>query len=86
MKDLGDNFSKIRTFNIEEYELLSFSNGEWDTFYTGDLIGAAKIIKLPTKIAAEKIKLKILKSKGNPSIYHFSVSDESTKGIRIVTK
>ena len=38
MKDLGDNFSKIRTFNIEEYELLSFSNGEWDTFYTGDFL------------------------------------------------
>lgn len=86
MKDLGDNFSKIRTFNIEEYELLSFSNGVWDTFYTGDLIGAAKIIKLPTKLAAEKIKLKILKSKANPSIYHISVSDEATKGIRIVTK
>lgn len=86
MKDLGDNFSKIRTFKIKEYELLSFSNGVWDTFYTGDLIGAAKIIKMPTEITAEKIKLKILTSEGNPSISHFSVSKESTKGIRKLKK
>ena len=86
LKDLGDNFSKIRTFKIKEYELLSFSNGIWDTFYTGDLIGAAKIIKLPTEITAEKIKLRILKSDGSPSICHFSVSKESSRGIRKVTK
>ena len=86
LKDLGDNFSKIRTFKIQEYELLSFSNGVWDTFYTGDLIGAAKIIKLPKEIVAEKIKLRILKSDGNPSICHFSVSKEATKGIRKITK
>jgi alpha-L-fucosidase len=82
MKDLGDNFSKIRIFKIKEFELLSFSNGVWDTFYTGDLIGAAKIINLPNQIMSEKIKLKILQSDGNPSISHFSVSLESTKGIR----
>ena len=86
LKDLGDNFSKIRTFKIKEYELLSFSNGVWDTFYTGDLIGAAKIIKLPTEITAEKIKLKILKSDGAPSISHFAVSSNSTRGHRIVEK
>jgi alpha-L-fucosidase len=86
MKDLGDNFSKIRTFKIKEYELLSFSNGVWDTFYTGDVIGATKIIKLPTEITAEKIKLKILKSEGNPSISHFSVSKEATRGIRKLKK
>jgi alpha-L-fucosidase len=86
MKDLGDLFSKIRIFKIREYELQSFSNGVWDTFYTGDLIGAAKIIKLPTEITAEKIKLKILKSDGNPSISHFSVSKEATKGIRKIKK
>jgi alpha-L-fucosidase len=86
LKDLGDNFSKIRTFKIQEYELLSFSNGAWDTFYTGDLIGAAKIIKLPNEITAEKIKLKILKSDGNPSISHFSVSREASKGNRKLEK
>ena len=86
LKDLGDNFSKIRTFKIKEYELLSFSNGVWDTFYTGDLIGATKIIQLPNEINAEKIKLRILNSDGNPSICHFSVSKASTRGIRKVTK
>ncbi len=82
LKDLGDNFSKIRTFRIAEYELQSFTDGKWDTFYTGDLIGACKIIRLPEEIKAEKIRLKIIKSNGNPSICHFSVSQQATKGIR----
>lgn len=86
MKDLGDNFSKIRSFAIKEFELHAFSNGVWDCFYTGDVIGATKIIKLPNAIKAEKIKLKILRSDTPPSIYHFSVSQESTKGIRKVVK
>lgn len=86
LKDLGDNFSKIRTFKIKEYELLSFSDGIWDTFFTGDLIGSAKIIKLPNEVTAEKIKLRILKSEGNPSICHFAVSAASTRGIRKITK
>lgn len=86
MKDLGDNFSKIRTFKIAEYELQSCIDGVWDTFYTGDLIGAAKIIKLPNEITADKIRLKILKSNGLPSICHFSVSKESTKSIRKIKK
>lgn len=86
LKDLGDNFSKIRTFKVEEYELQSCLNGVWDTFYTGDLIGAAKIIKLPNEIVADKIRLKILKSNGLPSICHFSVSKESSRGIRKMKK
>ena len=86
MKDLGDNFSKIRTFKVEEYELQSCINGVWDTFYTGDAIGAAKIINLPNEITADKIRLKILKSNGLPSISHFSVSRNATKGIRKVKK
>jgi alpha-L-fucosidase len=82
MKDLGDNFSKIRTFKIQEYELQSFSNGVWDTFYTGDVIGTTKIINLPNEITADRIRLKILKSSGLPSISHFSVSRNSTRGVR----
>jgi alpha-L-fucosidase len=82
MKDLGDLFSKIRIFKVKEYELQSFSNGIWDTFYTGEIIGAAKIIKLPNEITADKIRLKILKASGFPSISHISVSKEATKGFR----
>ncbi len=86
MKDLGDNFSKIRNFKIKEYELQSFLNERWDTFYTGDLIGACKIIQLPSEITAEKIRLKIIQSSGMPSISHFSVSKKSSKGIRKIIK
>lgn len=86
LKDLGDNFSKIREFKIKEFELEIYSNGNWDTFYTGTQIGSCKIINLPKKIATEKIRLKILQADGNPSISHFAVSDSATAGNRIVKK
>ncbi len=82
MEDLGDGFSSIRRFKVKEYQLQSFSNGVWDTFYVGDLIGACKIIQLPNEIQAEKIKLKIIQSDGNASICHFSASQEASKKIR----
>ncbi|MDB5091515.1 MAG: hypothetical protein JWR09_5509 [Mucilaginibacter sp.] len=82
MKDLKDGFSYIRTFKIQQYELQYFSNSKWDTFYTGDLIGAAKIINLPEKITAEKIRLKIMAASGHPSISHIAVSENSTRGLR----
>lgn len=82
MKSLGDGFSLIRVFNIEAYELQSYNNGKWDTFYTGDRLGACKTIHLPEKISAYKIRLKILRSKGQPSISHFAVFQKSSRGIR----
>lgn len=80
--DLGDNFSKQRVFNIKEFELLAYLNGEWDCFYKGDLIGPCKIIYLPNEMRAEKIRLKITQSNGLPSISHISVSKQSTKSYR----
>jgi alpha-L-fucosidase len=86
LKDLGDNFSKIRTFKIKEFELQIFTNGNWDVLYAGNQIGSCKIINLPKKITTEKIRLKILQADGNPSIDHFAVSDSATRGYRIVKK
>lgn len=80
--DLGDNFSKLRVFNIREFELQLFSNGKWDTFYKGDAIGACKIIRLPLELSAEKIRLTINQSNGLPAISHFSVARQTTKSFR----
>lgn len=80
-KHLGDSFSSIRVFKIKEYELQNYNNEKWNTFYTGDLIGACKTINLPEKINAIKIRLNILKSDGLSSISHFAVSKNSTVDI-----
>lgn len=77
--DLGDNFSKQRIFTVTEFELESYSQGQWDTFYKGDFIGPCKIILLPTKVIANKLRLKITKSNGIPSISHLSVSQQSSR-------
>lgn len=84
LKDLGDNFSKIREFKINEFELQYYHNGSWDTFYQGTQIGSCKIITFQKEIATDKIRLKIIKAYGRPSISHFSVSSSSTIGVRIV--
>lgn len=84
LKDLGDNFSKIREFKIKAFELQAYSNGNWTTFYTGTEIGSCKIITIPKTIETEKIKLKIITSDGKPSISHFAVSNSASRGKRIV--
>jgi len=80
----NDIFSKIRTFRIKAYQLQRFNNGLWDTFYSGDSIGACKKVNLPGVIKATKIRLKILRSEGFPSISHFAVSKSLTRGVRVV--
>lgn len=82
MKRLPDGFSKIRTFRVEEFELQKWADGKWDTFYAGAGIGACKIINLPEELSAEKIRLKIIRANGAPSISHFSVAQNSSKSIR----
>lgn len=74
LKDLGDNFSKLRVFSIKEYELQAFVGKNWDTFYKGDIIGACKIINLPKYIVTDKVRLKITQSNGKPSICHIGIS------------
>ncbi len=81
MKSLGAGFSYTRIFTIKEFELQSFKNDKWDTFYAGDLIGACKTINFPEEISTTKIRLKILQSSGPPSISHFAVSKKSSAGI-----
>ena len=84
MKDLGDGFSSIRIFTIQEFELQSFTNGKWTSFYTGEHIGACKIIQLPINIVSEKVRLLIRKASGPPSISHISIADNTSKGLRMV--
>lgn len=84
MKDLGDGFSSIRIFNIQEFELQSYANGAWNSFYTGETIGACKIIQLPIYIKCDKIRLVIRKASGPPSICHIAIADNASKGIRTV--
>lgn len=82
LKDLGDNFSLLRIFKIQEFELQSFYNGKWDTFFKGNLIGACKIINLPFEINADKLRLKITQSSGIPAISHIAVSKQSSRSFR----
>ncbi len=82
LKDLGDKFSLLRIFKIKEFELQSFNNGKWDTFFKGELIGACKIIHLPFEITAEKLRLKITQSNGASGINHIAVSKQSSKSYR----
>lgn len=84
MTALGDGFSNMRDFKIKEYELQLFTNNEWVTFHMGDYIQACKIINFPIILKGSKIRLNIIDSEGNPGIYHFAVSLNSTIGKRVI--
>ena len=86
MTNLGDGFSNLREFRIKEYQLQVYHHEEWTTFYTGDYIQACKIINLPLVIKGNKIRINILNSEGNPGIYHFTVSLNSTKSNRSISE
>lgn len=74
---LGDGFSVIHTFAIQEYSVDIFDGTKWVSIFMGDEIGACKIIHLPTLHTTKKIRLQILKAKAPSGIFHFSISKEN---------
>lgn len=83
MKPLGDNFSQLRLFRIEEYGIDALQQGRWNTIHTGKEIGAAKVIRFPEKIIAEQLRLRITRSKAPPGIHLITVADSSTRTVRL---
>lgn len=73
-KSLGDEFSVQHTFAIEEYCVDIFDGTKWITIFMGDKIGACKIIQLPTKHKAKKLKLQILKASKPAGVFHIGVA------------
>jgi alpha-L-fucosidase len=83
-KELGDGFSIIHSFAIDEYSIEIFDAAKWVTIYMGEKIGACKIINLPLMHTAQKIRINILKAGRPAGLFHISVSNSHTKGIRKV--
>ncbi len=81
-KGLGDSFSQLRIFRIEEFSIDALQNGKWNTIHSGTDIGATKVLRFPEKIKAEKLRLRITKASGPPSILLITVADSSTRGDR----
>ncbi len=85
-KELGDGFSIIHNFAIEEYNIETFDGVKWATIYAGDKIGACKIIKLPVTHTAQKIRINILKASKPAGLFHVAVSNAATKGVRKIMR
>jgi alpha-L-fucosidase len=85
-RELGDGFSIIHTFAIDEYCIQAYDGTRWTTVYMGEKIGACKIINLPSIHMANKIKVTILKANKPAGLFHVSVSDSRTKGMRRAVK
>lgn len=73
-KALGDGFSVLHTFAIQQFCIDVFDGSKWTTIFMGDNIGACKIIKLPAIRTAQKIRLQILKASKPAGIFHFGVA------------
>jgi alpha-L-fucosidase len=82
MTDLGDNFSKLRKFRAEGYIVEGLQKGTWETIHQGKTIGPALVIRLPKKLTADKLRLRVTQASAPPSIHHISVSDCSERRSR----
>jgi alpha-L-fucosidase len=73
-KNLPDGFSQVRTGRIQEYSIDILQNGKWQTIYLGnEPLGDCKVIKMPRSFKTTKLRMKILKASGLPSVYELSV-------------
>ena len=82
MKDLGDGFSVERVFRVQRYNIEAYDGTQWRVIHTGKEIGACGVIHFFRRHTAEKLRLNILAATKPPGIYHLSVSDDHTRGIR----
>jgi len=58
------------------------ANGTWNTIHSGTEIGAAKVLRFPAKIAADKLRLRITKASAPPGIHLITVANSSTRTTR----
>lgn len=73
-KNHPDGFSQERIPRIQEYTIDLLNNGTWETIYLGtEPMGDCKVIRLPQKIKAAKLRLKVLKATAPPSLYEICV-------------
>ena len=82
MVDLGDNFSKQRNFRVEAFAIDAYRDGAWHTLHEGQTIGAAKIVRFPTPLTAEKLRLRITAASAPAGIALITVSDSSSRSPR----
>lgn len=82
MKPLGDKFSQLRLFRAQEFSIDALQNGKWNTIHSGTEIGAAKVLRFPKKIEADKLRLRVTKASAPPGIHLITVADSSTRMAR----
>ncbi|WP_089904133.1 alpha-L-fucosidase [Chitinophaga arvensicola] len=75
-KDLADGFSQARLPRIQAYAVDIQQNGHWDTIYLGDApMGDCKVIRLPRRYQASRLRFRVTKATAPPSLYEISVID-----------
>jgi alpha-L-fucosidase len=85
-KKLGDGFSVLHEFAIQEFCIDMYDGEKWITIFMGNDIGACRIIHFPAMHTAQKVRLQILKADKPAGLFHFAVATTPTKGIRTIAK
>lgn len=81
MKDLGDSFSKERTFRIRKFTIEAKVNGEWKVIHEGTTVGATLGIKVP-RTNATALRVNIVEASNKPSFDNIGVFDSKQFGVR----
>ncbi|MDH7460504.1 alpha-L-fucosidase [Chitinophagaceae bacterium 26-R-25] len=74
VEELPDGFSQIRKPRILQYSIDILRDGQWQTIYLGDEpMSDCKVIRFPHNYSTSKLRFKILKATGRPSINEICV-------------
>ena len=77
MQDLGDIFSKLRTYRVRAFAIDGLQKGRWSTIHEGTTIGAARIARFDSPQHAEQLRIRILDATQPPSLHRVAVMMES---------
>ena len=84
VKELGDNFSRLREFAVQKFEIEALQNGEWRVIHTAETIGAVKTIRFPSLQTADQLRVRILEASRPAGLRLIEASDYSDRQPRPV--
>lgn len=81
MKNLGDGFSKERTYRIQKFTIEAKVDGVWKPLHAGATVGATLGIRVPLT-TAEALRVNCLEASGKPEFDNIGVFDSRDSGLR----
>jgi alpha-L-fucosidase len=79
VKDLGDKFSQLREFAVQQFTVEALQGDEWRVIHEGETIGAVRTLRFPALQTADQLRVRILAASRPAGLRLIEVSDTSIR-------